>query len=286
MVDSIENEALVEAIQAGASDRLAELYNNNQRLLHKVCKRFEGRAELDDLMQESYLALREAAYDYDPVKGVPFSHYAAKRIEWHLVGYSASDTLIRTTAAAREGLRKRKKLTGILEVNGITLSDRGVELATGVKATNSIKAAMAAGQRIRSLWEPLTGADSINLCIAETLADSSDRIGAVEDRIDAERIKDELWRKIDKTLSKRQSEVIHRHYQRGERFTEIGADASREHAKALQNLRRIKFQFADCYEWIFGKAIKRTGSRAFNESWTSATEYTAIRLYELGQSEL
>lgn len=62
------NEELVEQIQAGINVRgnLEVLYEQNKGLIYKTVNPFKKCAEFDDLLQEAYIGLHEAAYSYRP----------------------------------------------------------------------------------------------------------------------------------------------------------------------------------------------------------------------------
>lgn len=85
------NEELTARIQAGETEAIAELWEQNLKLVKSTVRRVSGLSErdsgFDDLEQQAFFGFRAAAYAFDPVAGVKFSTYAAKRIEWELCRY-------------------------------------------------------------------------------------------------------------------------------------------------------------------------------------------------------
>ena len=69
----LSNEELVKLIQDGEMERIEELYNQTYPLIYKVCSRFFGLEDTQDLLQEGYIALYKAALVYDPSRGASFS---------------------------------------------------------------------------------------------------------------------------------------------------------------------------------------------------------------------
>ena len=69
----LSNEELVKLIQDGEMERIEELYNQTYPLIYKVCSRFFGLEDAQDLLQEGYIALYKAALVYDASRGASFS---------------------------------------------------------------------------------------------------------------------------------------------------------------------------------------------------------------------
>lgn len=70
----MENEQLVARIQAGedVAENMLKLYDQNKGFIAKVAKKYQGLAELDDLLQEGYIGLSEAVDHFDAGRGVSF----------------------------------------------------------------------------------------------------------------------------------------------------------------------------------------------------------------------
>ena len=69
------NEEIVKRIQNATDPRddLEKLYNKNEGLIWRAIKSFRGQSDFDDLKQEAYLIMHEAALKYDPGVGANFA---------------------------------------------------------------------------------------------------------------------------------------------------------------------------------------------------------------------
>lgn len=78
------NEELVAAIQQSEEpcDLLGQLYQQNHGLIFRYVKRYGGLADVEELMQEAFFAVHNAAMGYEPEKGA-FTTY----LTWHLKGH-------------------------------------------------------------------------------------------------------------------------------------------------------------------------------------------------------
>lgn len=112
----MSNEELVAAIQAGAPERMAELWEQVRLFVIKQARRvpLEGRAdvELDDLIQSGYLALAAAVNDYEPGDGLFLTH----------LGYRLKTAFAEATRFRSER-QKRETLAGALSLDAPVSSD-------------------------------------------------------------------------------------------------------------------------------------------------------------------
>lgn len=99
----MSNEELVAVIQAGAPERMGELWEQVRLFVIKQARRvpLEGRAdvELDDLIQSGYLALAHAVADYQPGEYTFLTH-----LGYHLKTQFAIATRFRSERQQRETL--------------------------------------------------------------------------------------------------------------------------------------------------------------------------------------
>ena len=78
----MSNEDLVLMIQ-GNEDKarhLGELYEQNRGAIANIAKRYSEYAEIEDLMQESFFGLSEAAARWDPEAGTKFILQIRQRV--------------------------------------------------------------------------------------------------------------------------------------------------------------------------------------------------------------
>lgn len=71
------NEELIEHVRDGDADSIEKLIRNNQEYLYKLARRLSNNPDvIEDLVQESSIAILDAAGSYDPTQGVMFLTYA------------------------------------------------------------------------------------------------------------------------------------------------------------------------------------------------------------------
>ena len=74
------NEELVELVRNSTGkdqeNYLAMLYNQNYKIIHKICKNYSAFECIEDLEQEGFIGLQIAVDRYDPGKGALFLSYA------------------------------------------------------------------------------------------------------------------------------------------------------------------------------------------------------------------
>ena len=75
----MDNEQLTALIQAGeeVKQNMLALYQQNKGFIASLARRYSGGAEMEDLLQEGYIALHEAVEQYQESRGMSFISYAA-----------------------------------------------------------------------------------------------------------------------------------------------------------------------------------------------------------------
>ena len=109
----LSNEMIVEQLQRGINENnnMLQLWQQNQRFVKMMAVKFTARAELEDLMQEGYIALCEAVRHYDPEKGVAFITYATFWIRQGMQRYIENcGNVVRIPTHAREWMHKYKRM--------------------------------------------------------------------------------------------------------------------------------------------------------------------------------
>ena len=287
------NEALIELIRSTTEskdrmDYLAELYQQNYLYIVKICKKYSGHAELDDLMQESFFGLRIAAEKYEADQGTPFINYAAIWIEQAIRRYiEKCGNVIRVPSYMHNSIIK------YLTTEKTFIKDHGRQpsdqelceiLSMDVKQLKNVK------ERIEILY-PLSIDRKINTeegteTYADILPDPVDHYEEIQDRMDADQKRRVVWEEVEH-LKDNQAEIIKQYYRDGLLLSSIAEsrgvspEAVRQiKDKGIKNLRkssRLK-QYAE--EYLSARAFSGIGLRAFINTNTSATERTAIESYE------
>lgn len=284
------NEELVLLIRHcdNKSEYLEELYSQNYGLISAIAKRYSGVYEMDDLMQESFIGLAEAAESYDPECGVKFSTYAVEGIRYHLLNYLRDHGCsVRLPAHLQEKTRKlNKAIDDYYKIHAHEPSK--IELARMLKITQEQTEKLLAYrklQTVKSLNEVIsTDDDSIEL--ADIIPDPVNQYENAEERMQHEQLKKVLWPIVD-GLDKQQSEVIRKKYincETGQQIADsmgctVGNVRTIEY-HAMKELRKnrvtkqLKPFFSD--EKIYSLSLQYCGHRRFINTWTSAPEQAVL----------
>lgn len=149
------NEDLVLMIQRNNEDKarhMGELYEQNRGIIAIIAKRYSEYAEIEDLMQESFFGLSEAAARWNPEAGTKFISYASYWIRAAIISY----------------LRKREPAAVSLsapiggEDGDITLED---VLKSDADAIGDTLEAMSTEQLASVLWPMVEELESLQAAV-------------------------------------------------------------------------------------------------------------------------
>ena len=288
----LSNEMIVEQLQRGINenDNMLQLWQQNQRFVKMMAVKFTGRAELEDLMQEGYIALCEAVRHYDPEKGVAFITYAAFWIRQGMQRYIENcGNVVRIPTHAREWMHKYKRMEAeYRKYYGAVPTDQVLCALLGIsqEKLKSIRESIGMGQ-IRSLNEPL-GDEEGELTVEDSVGSGEELEGDIIGRLDYQGMKKQLWEAVD-SLPGIQSDVIRCRFLDSKTLQEIGEkhNLSREAArsyqdKAMRELRKPSRsrKFRGYYEeYIAAASIHHIGLESFRRTWTSEVERDAIGIW-------
>lgn len=241
-------EKLVIAVQAGKAEPV-ELWLAMEKFIRSIAHKYKSRAEIDDLMQESYFGLLSAINGYDPNGNTSFKSYSYYWIDQSMRRYvsrtshkakipewAASKTYLyrRTVAAFQRDKNRKPTDTELCEALQI-----GREQLECVRAADEM---MQPG----SLDVPVD--DEGETPLLDLVSDDRDMEEEIVTALAKEDLKNMLWALVD-TLPEKQAETIRRRYQDGETQKEVGEAlgvSSKRigaiEAAALRNLRNSKIQ--------------------------------------------
>lgn len=286
------NEQLVIRIQAGIDipDNMAQLWQQNQGIIGQMAGKYSHLAEEEDLKQEGYFGLCEAAERYNPEEGASFLTYASYWIRQKMVRYIHNNGTVRIPVHEHERLGQYNRVCNAF----LSQLDRmpteweiSRYLNIGIKQARQLQkdAKMA---NIKSLDSPVEGTE--NIMLGDSIASGEDIESAVLDKIEAQQLRDTLWPLVD-SLPQEQAEVIRARFQDGKTLKEAGelmgtsiAGARQRLAKGIRELQKPSRadKLKPFYkEYISTHAYRGCGAGTFNRTWTSSTEYTALGLMEL-----
>lgn len=279
----MENEELVALIRTGeASENMLQLWQQNQGIIHQIARKYCGMAEMEDLLQESYLGLHEAVQHYDSEQGVPFVNYAALWIRQVLARYIKANRIVKIPDNVQSLIRKRRKMESEwMTTTGRKPTEWEISRYLGVRENMVRQLEKDAHMgRIGSLDAPSSEAEEDSYY--ELLPDSYSLEDAVVDGIHQEETKVGVWSLVDE-LPAEQAAVLRMRFQHNATFKEtgkaIGATVSQARAiqeKAMRTLRSRRnrlLPFLD--DELMSIALGR-GYRGFQDTWTSSTERAAL----------
>ena len=285
----MDNEQLVARIRAGedVAKNMLELYNQNRGFIVKVAKRYQGFAEMEDLLQEGYIGLSEAVSRYDADKNSSFIHYAAFWIRQSMSRYVDNcGSVVRIPVQARGEIREYNRVVReYRKYYGEWPSDYALSRLLGVtrEKLQEIRKSAQIGQ-MRSLSEVL-GGDGEEFTLEDSIASDQDLEGEAVREADTAAMKHELWVAVDR-LPGNLPEVVKRRYIDGQTLREIGAalgmDGSkvdRIEKKALRTLREpgLSRKYHKYYEeYISAESYRHVGVESFMRTGLSEVELEVL----------
>lgn len=287
------NEELVKRVQAGADpDAMEQLYKNNEGFIKKLANRYKGYGEFDDLVQEGFFGLYEAAQRYECGSDVLFITYAAWWIKQvmrrHVLNCSR---LVRIPEHTAGTIREyRRFISQYYQYYGQKPSRTVIQRFLGLDNKTLDRIEKAAEQaNIQSLDEPLKMDEDLSL--GDTIGSGEDMETDVVEGIIRQELKVELWGIVD-SLEEKTAEVVRRRYQGNQTLKSIGESMDlscerirqmeREAMKKLRlpkNTRRLQPYLSGVRALTDREltAAYRGGLRQFNITWTSAPEAVVLR---------
>lgn len=283
------NEELVEQIRNSTgkdqSDLLMQLYNRNYGMIHKIAKQYSAFESIQDLEQQSFFGLRIAVDRFDAAEG-SFITYATFWIRQCIRRYlDNSGSVLRFPVNVKnEVYRYRKMAATYKKEHGDFPSDYEImfELKITPEHLKKIKMYSLLIDMDSLDKTIIEGDDSVTL--GDAVADPADHFQEINDNIDDEILKKEIWHEVD-LLGTDRADVIKRRFRDQETLQAIG-DAygvSKERVRKILNdaLRKLRLskkirQYADEYS---AKAYSGTGLSAFLSSGSSSVERAAIDHY-------
>ena len=285
----MSNEDLVLTIQheEGCRETEEQLYKNNVGLIQKICRKYARYAEMEDLMQEAYLSLIEAAKHYKPDHGVKFSSYAAKAIKYGCIRYlHQSGSVVRIPENVARNLSKLKQLEDYFQ-SAVNRKPYPEEILRFLNINNrqflDLMSAKSSYHML-SIDSPIKNDHGEDLSLSDMLCDDVD--------IESEYLDKECIIEIMKYiegLPEMQRDVIHSHYWKRKSVQSIAAEKGcnvgeirKIEEKTLRNMRRDKVmrEIAERYGYDTKQSYKWPVSK-FKDTWTSSTEWLALKKLEV-----
>ncbi len=288
-------EELVIRIQteAATNENMNLLYERVKSFIGSLAWKYRDAGELEDLMQEGFLALYPAIKNYDPAAGVKFLTYAGHWIEQRIKSYTQNNSsCLRMPVHCLEKIQKMKKYQSDYErEHGRKPTED--EIARFMWLTLEQVRKLQENACIMtpaSLEAPITGTDGTEQgTLMELVAASHDQESEILNRMEQERLRCTVWHCVA-GLPGIQPDIVRKRYQERKTVKECGAslgvseaEARKQHNKALQTLRSgqtgtILRSFLPEASRTYSRAIIGGGVRCFERTWTSSTERVALKL--------
>lgn len=247
----IDNETLVKRIQQGenVNDNMMQLYNQNTGLLYKALKRYNGYDNIidkDDLMQEAYIYLYDAVSHYEADKGVKFATYLGNIVKWNIGRDMRNKRVVKLPEKLSFDIGKYMRFLEeytkehdkqptdkeVIENLGILES----RLKTIKNAVNMVSMASID----KSISEDTT--------IAEMLKDDKDDIQEIEDSIDKDIQKVELWKIVESALTDEQMKLLKLRFIDGLTLQQCSEQFGVSQQRIDQKCRSIKRKLTENYK--------------------------------------
>lgn len=197
------NEQLVARIQAGedTGENMAQLYDQVKDFIRSVAWQYRDTGEMEDLLQEGYLALYPAIDNYDPSAGVKFLTYASHWIHQRMRRYLQNNgSCMRIPVQCLEQIRKMKKFQSDYEKE-YGREPSAVEIARFMWLTlEQVRALQenACMASLRSLDAPVVGTDGTeDATVGDLVAAAGNQEEDILDRMEKESLCCTLWSCVD-----------------------------------------------------------------------------------------
>lgn len=207
----IDNETLVKRIQQGdnVNDNMMQLYNQNTGLLYRLLKRYNGYDNIidkDDLMQEAYIYLYEAVSQYEADKGVRFTTYLTNSIKWKIGRDMRNKRAVIIPEQLRLDIGKYMRF----------LEEYTKEYNKKPTDKEAIKELGIAESRLKTIKNTVNIANissidemiSEDMTIGDTIKDHNNDIQEIENNIDKDILKTELWEIIGSVLTQEEVKLL------------------------------------------------------------------------------
>lgn len=183
----MENEKLVELIQAGIDPRanMEQLYKQNRGFIWKMCARYQGVNEMDDLLQEAYIILDSAVQTYSPSRSL-FISWLGYCITYQMPRRLLSQNLVRLPVEVHTNWMKCVSFKAKYnKQNGHDPSDQEIMDALNMSKSELERVYNAVSIiNKRSLDEDIDSIEGISL--GETIKDDTDLYESIDDEVDSE----------------------------------------------------------------------------------------------------
>lgn len=286
------NEQLVIRIKTGidVAENMLQLWNQCKNFIGMLASKYKSYEDEEDLKQQGYIGLCDAVDHYDPDGKVSFIHYASFWIRQSMVHYiKECGSVVRLPGTVKSGIGQYKKYITTFQLWFGKMpndAEKCYHLQIDKEKLKRIENALVFDD-MGSLDIPI--GEEAEGSLYELLPGGENPEEEVTERVQWEQLQETLWKMVEE-LPNDQPEILRLRYQNEKTLQEVGEQLGKTvgqvrslEAKALRALREP--EKADTLKMlrdgeIYSKATKGNGIGCFKRTWTSSTEYVALRLWE------
>ncbi len=269
-----------EGTKAATREAFSDLYEACRPLIGFCVNKYRTRPDFDDLEQEAFIALANAAMEYDPEAGTSFIGYAITRIKWHIYRYFNSQNPVRLPSNLTEDLNRYRKLK---QADNLTDIQICASMNIDRKRLTEIRKAEEARKSV-SIYSPV-GED---ITLADTIPAKADSISEAEEELTREYVRQEIEKALD-SLEPDRAEILRLNYFHDMTMPEISEEkgipyraVANAKQKAFRDLRRMR-ELQEVFWQTYGKSIiYHDGLHHFLATLGSRVEEEAIRNCDKG----
>lgn len=247
----IDNETLVKRIQQGenVNDNMMQLYNQNMGLLYKATKHYigyDGIIDKGDLMQEAYIYLYDAVSHYEADKGVKFATYLGNIVKWNIGRDMRNKRVVKLPEKLSYDI---SKYMGFLE----EYTKEHDKQPTDKEATERLGISESRLKTVKNAVNMVSMASidksiSEDTTIAEMLKDDKNDIQEIEDSIDKDILKTELWKIVESVLTEEEIKLLKLRFIDGLTLEKCGKQIGVSKQRADVKCRTIKNRLIGNYK--------------------------------------
>ena len=269
-----ETDELITAIQAGETAKLADLYTQFYKLICKIANKFSTCCDIEDLQQQGFLGLYNAAKTYKPGYDV-FFWYAANRIKNSIRRYAYKERRrgLLTDRGAENLKREEAARESFRDQTGREPTKKELHQLYGIDTEKNTGA--HALKNICSIEAELTE----NLTIGDTIAAADDPEKETIDKA----IAAQIWEQVN-SLQPLQRDIITANYKEDQTEPEISESmnlprqrVTSEKQKGIRVLQKSKI-LKQIYIDLYGIGIRYSSYGFFKATGTSSPELAILKM--------
>lgn len=277
-------EEIAAQIKAGkdVKENMWKLWTECKGFVCLIAKRYRGYTDMEELVQEGFLALVDAAGVYDPERGMSFLNYAAFFLKSRFRRYvfTCCQAVKLPEHVSRDIYQYKQACSNYEKQFGEMPDSEQIAAIMGVtkEDINRIEKAAEMGQT-QSLSAPIT--EEGNITLGDSIQSGEDLEAEIIERKDLEEVSEELRKEVN-ALPKEQKRVIIARWIYGKTFKECGENAEGLQGKAFWTLSKKKKLKQYHEEYIRAANVHHVGVQAFKRTMYSEVERRALG-YKAGE---